>query len=154
MSELENCDICYDDCHNVITLDCCNKSKKICKDCLSCLRKPTCPYCRKTLPEDVLSNMIVVRSLPNEDTNQPGFYSLLQSELLVDPFDPEFQDSRILRRQVRRIRRRFISEHSRNRPSARDRRTERKRERRFLRQQLNDLTHAYNHNQTIFDIEL
>jgi len=98
--------------------------------------------------------MIVVRSLPNEDTNQPGFYSLLQSELLVDPFDPEFQDSRILRRQVRRIRRRFISEHSRNRPSARDRRTERKRERRFLRQQLNDLTHAYNHNQTIFDIEL
>ena len=154
MNEPEACDICYDDCRNVITLDCCNKSKKVCKTCLGCLRSPLCPYCRKTLPEDVLCNMNVSRSLPNEESNTLEFNSLLQSELLVDPFDPEFQDSRILRRQIRRIRRRFLSEHTRNRPTARDRRTERRRTRHHMRQSLNEITQIYNREQTIFDIEL
>ena len=31
MNNKENCDICYDDCYNVIALECCNKSKKVCK---------------------------------------------------------------------------------------------------------------------------
>jgi len=99
--------------------------------------------------------MNISRSLPNDDTyNQSGFYSMVQSELLVDPFDPEYQDSRILRRQVRRIRRRFLSEHNRNRPSARDRRTERRRERRSMRQQLNNIANAYNENHAIFNMDL
>ena len=59
MNNKENCDICYDDCYNVIALECCNKSKKVCKDCLGCLRSLTCPYCRQPLPDDVAFNMNV-----------------------------------------------------------------------------------------------
>ena len=105
MNDLEACDICYDDCRNVVALDCCNKSKKVCKDCLSCLRSLTCPYCRQPLPDNVTCNMNVSRSHPEQESM--NFYNFVQSEMLVDPFAPEYRDSRILRRQVRRIRRRF-----------------------------------------------
>ena len=152
MTDLEFCDICYDDCRNVIALDCCNKSKKVCKDCLGCLRSYTCPYCRQPLPDNVTCNMNVPRSLPNLETS--NFYNYVQDEMLIDPFAPEYRDSRILRRQVRRIRRRFLSEHVRNRPSARERRTQRRRERHALRQSLSEIVNLYNNDMEIFDIEI
>tara|TARA_B100000902_G_C27296125_1_gene910036 strand:+ start:1010 stop:1294 length:285 start_codon:yes stop_codon:yes gene_type:complete len=94
----------------------------------------------------------VSRSHPEQESM--NFYNFVQSEMLVDPFAPEYRDSRILRRQVRRIRRRFLSEHSRNRPSARERRTQRKRERHQLRQSLSEIVDLYNNDMEIFDIEI
>ena len=152
MTDLEACDICYDDCRNVITLDCCNKSKKVCTNCLGCLQSLTCPYCRNPLPDNVTCNMNVSRSQPNTENN--NFYSFVQDEMLIDPFAPEYRDSRILRRQVRRMRRRFLSEHTRNRPSARERRTQRRRERHALRESLSEIVNLYNNDMEIFDIEL
>ena len=137
MTDLQDCDICYDECRDVVALDCCNKSKKVCKECLGCLRSLTCPYCRQPLPGNVTCNMNVSRSYPESDN--VSFYNYIQNEMLVDPFAPEYRDSRILRRQVRRIRRRFLSEHTRNRPSARERRTQRRRERHVLRKSLSEI---------------
>ena len=151
MTDLQDCDICYDECRNVIALDCCNKSKKVCKECLGCLRSLTCPYCRQPLPDNVTCNMTVSRSYPTENIS---FYNFVQDEMLIDPFSPEFRDSRILRRQVRRIRRRFLSEYARNRPSARERRTQRRRERHALRQSLSEIVNLYNNDMEIFDIEI
>tara|TARA_A100001015_G_scaffold115353_1_gene128080 strand:+ start:4313 stop:4606 length:294 start_codon:yes stop_codon:yes gene_type:complete len=67
--------------------------------------------------------------------------SFIHDELLINPYDPEFADSRILRRQIRRIRRRFLSEQNRNnrnrnntnRVSTRSRRAERRQARQQLR---------------------
>jgi hypothetical protein len=94
----------------------------------------------------------VSRSLPNTENN--NFYSFVQSEMLIDPFAPEYRDSRILRRQVRRMRRRFLSEYARNRPSARERRTQRRRERHVLRESLSEIVNLYNNDIEIFDIEI
>ena len=137
MTDLQDCDICYDECRDVVALDCCNKSKKVCKECLGCLRSLTCPYCRQPLPGNVTCNMNVSRSYPESDN--VSFYNYIQNEMLVDPFAPEYRDSRILRRQVRRIRRRFLSEHTRNRQSARERLTQRRRERHVLRKSLSEI---------------
>ena len=152
MTEKEACDICYDDCRDVITLDCCNKSKKVCKECLGCLQSLTCPYCRQPLPDNVTCNMNVVRSQPNQESM--NFHNFVQSEMLVDPFAPEYRDSRILRRQVRRIRRRFLSENARNRPSARERRSQRRRERHIMRESLSEIVNLYNNDMGVFDLEI
>ena len=52
LDEEDCCNICYDnECEtsSLITLKCCNDSKKIYVKCVNCLKTPICPYCRKTL---------------------------------------------------------------------------------------------------------
>ena len=113
----------------------------MCDDCLNCLRSPLCPYCRDPLSKEMLSNNIHVQSAP---VNTSDWSNMLNDELLINPYDPEFQDSRILRRQIRRMRRRYLSEQNRNRNrnrnreyenniSSRTRRANRRAERHFLR---------------------
>ena len=45
------CDICYERSNTIVSLDCCNGSKHICAECVSCLTTFICPYCRQSLPE-------------------------------------------------------------------------------------------------------
>ena len=137
MNEANSCVICYEDNNPTNALTCCDYTKKMCNDCLNCLRNPLCPYCREPLSEEMLSNNIHVQSAP---TNTSEWTTVLHDELLINPYDPEFQDSRILRRQIRRIRRRFLSEQNRNRNrtnenriTSRTRRSNRRAERHFLR---------------------
>ena len=47
------CDICYEEYNKIIQLDCCNGSKRICVECVSCLTHYICPYCRQDLPEEL-----------------------------------------------------------------------------------------------------
>lgn len=140
MNETNSCVICYENNNPTNALTCCDDNKKICIDCLNCLRSPLCPYCREPLSKEMLANNLHVQSAP-ANTNE--WATMLSNELLINPYDPEFQDSRILRRQIRRMRRRFISEQNRNRIttnqnriSARTRRANRRAERHFLRNSL------------------
>lgn len=151
METSDTCTICYEENNPSNALVCCDSEKKICDDCLNCLRTPFCPYCRSDLTPGMLSKNNFIHSDPTPTTN---WASMLYDELLIDPYDPEFRDSRILRRQIRRLRRRFISEQNRNytntnRPSARTRRAERKRERRLLRNSV-----RINNNNLQFELDL
>jgi hypothetical protein len=135
MNETISCVVCYEDNNPCHALICCDSNKKICSDCINCLRTPQCPYCRQELSDTILSNNTYIHSAPPPTTN---WTTMLEEELLINPFDPEFQDSRILRRQIRRMRRRYISEQNRNNPqtnriTSRTRRANRRAERHLLR---------------------
>ncbi len=135
MNETISCAICYEENNPSNALTCCDVNKKLCDDCLNCLRTPQCPYCRNSLPSEVLVNNSYVQSAP---TLSSEWTTMLQEELLIDPFNPEYRDSRILRRQIRRMRRRFISEQNRNIPqinriTSRTRRANRRAQRHQLR---------------------
>lgn len=153
MNETITCAICYEENNPTNALTCCDPNKKLCDDCLNCLRSPQCPYCRDPLPDEVLVNNSYVQSAP---TSNSDWTTMLQEELLIDPFDPEYRDSRILRRQIRRIRRRFISEQNRNTPQT-NRITSRTRRanRRAERHQLRNSVRLSNRNLDIqFELEL
>ena len=141
MNEPNSCVICYENNNPSNALSCCDNTKKMCDDCLNCLRSPLCPYCREPLSKEMLSSNIHVQSAPTTTTTN-DWTTMLHDELLINPYDPEFQDSRILRRQIRRMRRRFLSEQNRNRNrnrtnenriTSRTRRANRRAERHFLR---------------------
>ena len=135
MNDTISCVVCYENNNPSYALDCCDSNKKICMECMNCLRTPLCPYCRNELPKTILSNNTYVQSAPSPSSD---WTTILHEELLINPYDPEFQDSRILRRQMRRMRRRYISEQNRNIPqnnriTARTRRANRRAERHFLK---------------------
>ncbi len=153
MQYYETCTICYEETDSFHALSCCDVDKKICSNCINCLRSPLCPYCRNTLDEGLLVNNLHVKSAPETIS----WTSFIHDELLINPYDPEFADSRILRRQIRRIRRRFLSEQNRNnrnrnntnRVSTRSRRAERRQARQQLRNSV-----RLNNNQFDLQFEL
>ena len=146
------CDICYENSNNIFTLDCCNNSKQICIHCISCLTKYICPYCRQDLPERI-SEIILENntkkynyssSAPDRLNNINDWNSFIQNEYLIDPFADYYhnRDSRILRRRMRQLRKRFL-DHNIN--TLRDdnrnfNRNERRRRRKNLRNYTNNLT--------------
>tara|TARA_B000000609_G_C24172598_1_gene351425 strand:+ start:1703 stop:2179 length:477 start_codon:yes stop_codon:yes gene_type:complete len=143
MNHCETCTICFEETNSFHALNCCDAEKKICLNCINCLRSPQCPYCREQLCEELFINNSYVRSAPQ----QSDWSLFVEEEFLINPYDPEFIDSRILRRQMRRVRRRFLSEQNRiirnrntnqnsNRASARTRRQQRKQARQQLRNSL------------------
>ena len=158
---LNICEICYVD-SNTIYLDCCHKSKKICFTCLNCLKVPICPWCRQTLPVNLQTEkMQISQSCPE------SYDDYLESEiqyLLINPNDPEYQDSRVLRRALRNIRHNYYRHSSRNIRSLNyfrqaNRQSNRQRHRQQTQHQLNQITQEYNDElidleDTIFRIEL
>ena len=153
MQSCETCTICYEETQSFHALNCCDADKKICKKCINCLRSPLCPYCRNTLDKGLLENNLHVQSAPET----VSWTSFMEDELLINPYDPEFSDSRILRRQIRRMRRRFLSEQNRynrnrnntNRVSTRSRRAQRRQARQQLRNSV-----RLNNNQFDLQFEL
>ena len=156
MQPCETCTICYEETHSYHALNCCDVDKKICSNCMNCLRSPLCPYCRNVLDEGLLINNIHVQHVQSAPETV-SWASFMENELLINPYDPEFADSRILRRQIRRMRRRFISEQNRNnrngnntnRVSTRSRRTQRRQARQQLRNSV-----RLNNNQFDLQFEL
>lgn len=104
------CDICYDnECENssLITLKCCNDSKRICVKCVNCLKTPICPYCRKTLDSTCtpFMNEDVILSSSEPTASNSSFLSwenFLSQENIIDP--SLYNDSRRMRRMMRRLR--------------------------------------------------
>lgn len=162
---LNICEICYVD-SNTIYLDCCHKSKKICYQCLGCLKVPICPWCRQILPINLQTEkMQISQSCPE------SYDDYLASEiqyLFINPYDPEYQDSRILRRSLRNIRHNYHQRSNRNLRLQNNHRQQTNHSLRQInrrqtiqqsRQQLNQISNDYNNDlieleDTIFRIDL
>ncbi len=139
------CEICYD-CNESIELNCCNNTKRICNYCLNHLKSAICPWCRKELPAHLINQNknCISRSLPD---NFESYFNQERQYLLIDPDDPQYSDSRILRIALRNIRRNFNRRHNRNIESLNNRNTLTNRQRRHqVRNNLNNITRQYNNN--------
>jgi hypothetical protein len=90
------CNICYFDYpHNdFFVLQCC-KNNNVCKQCINLLITPLCPFCRTIISE--LSDKRMAYSYP---TNS----HISNNDYFINPYDDTYIDSRILRRQMKRIR--------------------------------------------------
>lgn len=157
------CNICYEEKNNnkIITLSCCKNTKKICYDCISCLTTHICPYCRKILPENIsfmiyknnINNQVTLSSsAPAEIISQENindqWNTFIENEYLIDPFADYYhnRDSRILRRQIRQLRKRFLHQSLSRQQTNVQRRQNRRDERQNLRNYTNRLTQYYQRN--------
>ena len=92
------CNICYMEKDDLNNLECCKNTKKICNECLDCLKSPICPYCRQELPSSL--NKVVHPSSCPADFSFNTWMSTESRYMLIDPYSPEYQDSRVLRRDI------------------------------------------------------
>ena len=88
---------------DIVVLDCCNKSKTMCVRCIHCLTTPmsilSCHY-KKCIPYFVRL-IIFSRSEPNTFSLYT-WENFLEDENIINPY--LYDDSRRLRRQIRRLR--------------------------------------------------
>lgn len=157
------CDICYDKTKNIVSLECCNGSKHICSECISCLTTFICPYCRQSLPEHIskhitinnvqrynnrLSSSAPEHNVTQLTSNHNSWIEFIQNEYLIDPFADYYhnRESRILRRRMRQLRKRYLETHSQQNYLIQNRETRRHR-RRSLRQYANTITQNFQRNQ-------
>ena len=144
------CNICYMEKEDINSLKCCKNTKQICDECLDCLKSPICPYCRQDLPS-YLNKVVHPSSCPADFT----FNTWMSNEsryLVLDPYSPEYQDSRVLRRDIRRIRRNYY----RNRYSGglytkKERIQYRRYKRRQLRNHSREILNRVNQNRESID---
>ena len=157
-NECYECNICYEtpyDINESILLECCNRSKRICVSCIHCLSTPLCPYCRCELSKNCL---VYMKETNNISTSEPlnstfTWEHFLEEENIINPYI--YEDSRRLRRQIRRLRYEYQQRRSeRNRGEARLTRRERRNFRAQQRQQLDlytrNMTNLYNHHNALF----
>lgn len=104
--EYNECNICYEtpkEKNHIICLECCNFSKKICISCMYCLTTPICPYCRTKLQDNCLPYLNQTNHI---STSEPplafSWEHFIQQENIINPY--LYDDSRRLRRQIRRLR--------------------------------------------------
>ena len=152
-----DCCICYevvDTSSNIFVMECCNNSKQICRDCLNCLRTPLCPYCRTKLPDELLQqNKNISNSVPSSYTESMSWGDFLDHEHIINPY--LYNDSRRLRRQIRRLRYEHMQTVSRNNPNrltSRERRQHRRNERQNMRDQMRQYQQEYNQQHGFRDI--
>ena len=111
------CSICYEQqMSDSIPLSCCDESKVVCFECISCLKTYICPYCRQNLPDDICimiykKNKSLIQSYSNSapvaNTNWDYF---IENEYLIDPYSFSHElNSKILRKKMREMRKRFLS---------------------------------------------
>lgn len=132
MCDLE-CNICYNFTKNINELKCCNSGKHICNNCLKMLKRPVCPYCLRQLPEDFLKDNIAC----SIDTVY-SWNDFIRDENII--FEDEiYEDSRRLRRQMRRLRYNYmmrVTDNGRN--NQKYKRSVRRLKRRQTRDQMNE----------------
>lgn len=151
-----DCCICYEevDKSNIIEMQCCNNTKSICKDCIKCLRSPLCPYCRTPLDKELIKdNKNISSSMPTSylTNNDTSWINFLDQEHVINPY--LYEDSRRLRRQMRRLRYEYMQSRTRSNPfrmTSRERRQERRNNRHSMRQQLRDYQEIYNDSSNNF----
>jgi len=99
---MEECGICFYEVsvEKFFDLPCCQNRNRMCKYCLELLLVPLCPFCRTRIP-----------GLPDREdpTRFRGgvsldAYTLLPPMHVLNPLDDSYVDSRILRRQMKRLR--------------------------------------------------
>ena len=102
------CNICYEtacDIHDIVVLECCNRSKSMCVMCIHCLTTPVCPYCRNPLQEDCIPYLNEANNISRSEPHATAMYTwedFLQEENIINPY--LYENSRRLRRQIRRLR--------------------------------------------------
>ena len=139
------CDICYIEKGDLNTLECCKNTKKICNECIECLKTPICPYCRQSLPLE-LKKSFGPSSCP-ADFGMSNWMNNESRYMLIDPYDPEYEDSRVLRRQIRRMRRNYYrTRNGGGLYSKREKIDYRRYKRRQLRNQTREIMHRFNQN--------
>lgn len=157
----EECNICYESCNKneeLISLRCCMNTKKICIKCIKCLTVALCPYCRSELDEECsiyIGNESTSRSVPVTHNNYIDFdpYSFddfIREERVIDPSN--YNDSRRLRRQMRRLRHEYNqrrynerrSNSNRNHSSRYNRNQNNRNNRHYLTTETNNMTRLYN----------
>ena len=131
-SEIKQCDICYDDANDsvvLIDLKCCNNTKNICIKCINCLINPICPYCRNNIDSSCIpylnqdNNIFIFNSEPiNYYLNDYSWYDFLNEENIINP--NLYEDSRRLRRQIRKLRYEYNEKKSNHRTRNRNNRRE------------------------------
>ena len=94
-----DCGICYFTfpIQDFFQLECC-KNNNVCRQCIELLTNPLCPYCRAHIPS--LSGKRLAVSYQDTTISSPRVYQPFQ----LDPMDDIYTDSRILRRQMKRLR--------------------------------------------------
>tara|TARA_B100000963_G_scaffold219251_1_gene191195 strand:- start:3858 stop:4469 length:612 start_codon:yes stop_codon:yes gene_type:complete len=160
LSSKKCCDICYEDYNKIIELDCCNGSKKICVECISCLTHFICPYCRQNLPEEICEQITknnitkyntISSSAPEVSSNMitNDWENFIHNEYLIDPFTDYYhnRESRILRRRLRQLRKRYL-ERNMNRRNETEYTESRRRHRRNLRNYTNNITQQFQRNRS------
>ncbi len=155
MDDIITCDICYYNNKLLYELSCCNNTKKICQDCLDSLQRRYCPYCREKLDDNLFTQKGISRSLPERFTWDDYFAQEMETHIEEYSSNLE-QNSRILRRQVNRMRRRYLTEiNTRNRLgntlTSRERRDSNRRSRRQLRNYSRNVRNRININNDIDD---
>ena len=144
------CNICYMEKEDINNLECCKNTKKICNECLDCLKSPICPYCRQNLPSSL--NKVVHPSSCPADFSFNTWMSNESRYMLIDPYSPEYQDSRALRRDIRRMRRNYYrTRHSGGLYTKRERTDYRRYKRRKLRSQAREILNRVNQNRESID---
>ena len=165
--DIKECNICYEipcDISLSFVLDCCNHSKRICMSCINCLTTPICPYCRHKLPDKCIPYL-------NEETNnlsvsEPipiiSWEHFIQEENSINPY--LYEDSRRLRRQMRRLRHEYLQRVSvTNRQNGvaestfrHNRRRQNNNQRQVLRSFSRQMTQLYQHDphDEIFSIDI
>ena len=97
------CLICYEEKldNDVFILKCCNSSKQICRSCLQFLKEPICPYCRKSLENNLLQYM---KPLCYHTTHRRilSWEEYIIKECVVNPYT--YDNSKRLRRHLKRLR--------------------------------------------------
>ena len=156
MEDFLSCDICYENDRMLHELSCCNNTKKICQSCLDALRIRCCPYCRTILNESLFTAPVLSSSAPSAMIPWDD-YLFYETNVGMHLMNNDFTDSRIIRRQIGRARRRYLTEYSnRNRNnsqiSSRERRHSRRQQRHELRNYTREATSSYNNE--IFHLEL
>ena len=98
-SQTNECNICYEKCcdDNIMSLACCNDTKKICCKCLSFLTTP-CPYCRNKIDKKCIPylqlNSTTPHSYPQDGyshlemfiDHSYSFETFLEEERIINPF--------------------------------------------------------------------
>ena len=99
---MEECGICF---YEVVVekffdLPCCQNRNRMCQYCLELLLVPLCPFCRTKIPG------LPEREDPNRFRGGVSLdaYTLLPPMYSLNPMDDSYTDSRILRRQMKRLR--------------------------------------------------
>ena len=142
------CDICYDSNRMLHELSCCNNTKHICQSCLDSLIRKKCPWCRSALDQSLFSEILVSHSAPLPETSWGEFFEVEANRDFNEISPQEYASSRILRRQINSIRRRYLTEtNNRNRYAnnltGQERRSARRRQRRQLRDYARQVQNNY-----------
>lgn len=131
-NKIQQCDICYEDANDSVTLinlKCCNNTKNICIKCINCLTNPVCPYCRKNIDNSCIpylnpdNNIFMFNSEPiNYYLNDYSWYDFLNEENIINP--NLYDNSRRLRRQIRKLRHEYNEKKTNYRSQNRNNRRE------------------------------